>query len=74
MQKMKWNYVEIHCNLRQITLQSAWSYDVIWVRKHGKVTEIAMQEDKNEMVEAVQGLHIGIENGFLFLFGGSMKC
>jgi len=26
------------------------------------------------MVEAVQGLYIGIENGFLFLFGGSMKC
>ena len=71
---MKWNYVEIHCKLRQITLQSAWSYDVSWVRKHGKVTEIATQEDKNEMVEAVQGLHIGIENGFLFLFGGSMKC
>ena len=71
---MKWNYIEIHCNLRQITLQSAWSYDVIWVRKHGKVTEIATQEDKNEVVEAVQGLHIGIENGFLFLFGGSMKC
>lgn len=71
---MKWNYVEIHCNLRQITLLSAWSYDVIWVRKHGKVTEIATQEDKNEMVEAVQGLYIGIENGFLFLFGGSMKC
>jgi len=38
------------------------------------VTEIATQEDKNEVVEAVQGLHIGIENGFLFLFGGSMKC
>jgi hypothetical protein len=38
------------------------------------VTEIATQEDKNEMVKAVQGLHIGIENGFLFLFGGSMKC
>ena len=71
---MKWNYVEIHCNLRQITLLSAWSYDVIWVRKHGKVTEIATQEDKNEVVEAVQGLYIGIENGFLFLFGGSMKC
>ena len=71
---MKWNYVEIHCNLRQITLLSAWSYDVIWVRKHGKVTEIATQENKNEMVEAVQGLYIGIENGFLFLFGGSMKC
>ena len=65
---MKWNYVEIHCNLRQITLH------VIWVRKHGKVTEIATQEDKNEVVEAVQGLYIGIENGFLFLFGGSMKC
>ena len=71
---MKWNYVEIHCNLRQITLLSAWSYDVIWVRKHGKVTEIATQEDKNEVVESVQGLYIGIENGFLFLFGGSMKC
>jgi len=38
------------------------------------VTEIATQEDKNEMVEAVQELYIGIENGFLFLFGGSMKC
>ena len=71
---MKWNYVEIHCNLRQITLQSAWSYDVISVKQHGKVTEIATQEDKNEVVKAVQGLHIGIENGFLFLFGGSMKC
>jgi len=37
------------------------------------VTEIATQEDKNEMVEAVQGLHIGIENGVFFLFCGSLK-
>ena len=50
------NHAEKHCNLRQITLQSASSYDVIWVRKHGKVTEIAGWKDADEDIEAIKWL------------------
>ena len=66
--------IKLPRNLRQIRIQSASNRTVISVILGGKVTEITLQEERNEGIEAIKRLHRCKESGFSFLFGHVWKC